>query len=30
MLLANAVDPWSPGDEAYVAWDIAQTRLLSD
>ena len=29
-LLANTVDPWSPGDEAYVAWDVAHLRLLSD
>jgi ABC-type Fe3+/spermidine/putrescine transport system ATPase subunit len=29
-LVAYAVDPWSVGDQAYVAWDSANARLLSN
>jgi ABC-type Fe3+/spermidine/putrescine transport system ATPase subunit len=29
-LLAHAVAPWSTGDQAYVEWDAANARLLSD
>jgi ABC-type Fe3+/spermidine/putrescine transport system ATPase subunit len=30
ILIAHAVDPWDIGDQAFVAWDPANARLLSD
>lgn len=29
-ILAHSVDPWSSGDQAFVDWDPAKVRLLSD
>jgi ABC-type Fe3+/spermidine/putrescine transport system ATPase subunit len=29
-LLALSVEAWTPGDQAYIAWDAARVRLLPD
>ena len=28
-LVAHAVEPWNAGDQAFVAWDPANVRLLA-